>query len=480
MNVISKPVAILTMLAFLNGCASQPLPPSTSPPTSDRAIPRDIVVVAARFQPEADIDLLLRSKGELAGSGAGAGALEGAGALMQGAGGCGGDPYCGAAILLLLPVFMGVGAVIGAVRDAPSAATEEIIESGQKAMRDGIARLNLQRMIQNAITKELADQGVAQNIAEEWDIGPATPDETLTYESVNPETKDAILEVSVLEFQFKKIRLPNDKKIRYLLSMRTRIKLLAPTDRQVLDEMNYVHESGIHAATEWLSNNASLFVSSLEEAISNTSRTTVNEMFLLYYPNEATLEKSTEKQIVPEYVLKPIYPLPTKSFDLRGAFVDKYKTSWGGLEFVPVDSLTPTLSWETFPRPIDITDTGGQADRFSDVQYEVLIYEAIPINPSYKPGQTIYHRTKLTEPAHQLERSLDPCRRYFWTVRASFKLDGWPRITEWTGAYAIFKMAKPWEYRRGMRGSPLFHLNLDSKQLSLPFRAPTGYGTDCD
>lgn len=479
MNLLGRPVAILTLLAFLNGCASQPLPSSTSRPTGDRAIPRDIVVTAARFQPEADIELLLRTKGELAGAGAGAGALEGAGALMQGAGSCG-DPYCGAAILLLLPVFMGVGAVIGAVRDAPSAATQETIESGQKAMQDGIAQLNLQRMLQGSLVKELQAQGVTGNLAEEWDVGPATPEETLTYESINPGTNDAILEVSVLEFQFKKIRLPNDKKIRYQLSMLTRIRLLAPTTRQVLDEMNYVHVSGIHTATEWLSNNASLFVAALEEAIRDTSQITVNEIFLLYYPNEVSEAKPYEKQVVPEYVLRPMYPLPTRSFDLRGAFVDKYRTSWGGLEFVPVDSLTPTLHWEAFPRTIDIASMGGHADRFSNVQYEVIVYEALSTNPIYQPGPIIYHRPKLVEQAHQLEISLDPCRRYFWTVRAHFKLDGWPRVTEWTGAYDVFKTAKPWEYRRGLRGSSLFSFDLEPRRMSLPFRAPTGYGAECE
>lgn len=477
-HTLRQATVIFTLAAFLAGCATQPLPPGTSPPTGDRTIPRDIVVTAAHFQPEAKIDLLLRSRAELAGAGAGGGALEGLGGLMQGMGSCH-DQYCGAAFLLLLPVFMGVGAIVGAVTNAPSAASAALIESGQKSMQAGIARLDLQRSVQSAIAKELAGQGVASHVAEEWDVGPATPEEAPAYESVNPETRDAILEASVLGFQFKTAPRAGSKKINYTLSMKTRLRLLAPASRKIMDEMNDVYESEPHTASEWLDGEAQLFKAALDEAIRDTARAAVHEMFLLYYPDGTLAGKPEKGQLVPDYVLKPLYPVPVQSIDLRGAFLDKYKSSFGNLQFVPVDSLQPTLQWEAFPRPLDVATAGGRAARFSDVRYEIALFDARLTDLYYQPGMPIYRRSGLIEPSHRLETSLQPCARYFWSVRAHFKLDGWPRRTEWSGAYDVFPTTKPWEFRRGLTSGPTYRAAVEPRILMLPFRAPSAGGSAC-
>lgn len=475
---LRKAAAIFALVAFVAGCATQPLPRSASPPTGDRTIPRDIVATAARFQPEAKVDLLLRSKAELAGAGAGGGALEGLGGLMQGMGSCH-DQYCGAAFLLLLPVFMGVGAVVGAVKSAPSAPSAELIESGQRSMQEGIARLDLQRSVQAAIAGALAAQGVAKHVAEEWDAGPATPEETPAYESINPETHDAILEASVLGFQFKTAPHAVSKKIHYVLSMQTRIRLLAPGNREVLDEMRNVYESEPHVASEWLGNEAQLFKSALDDAIRGTATAAIHEMFLLYYPGGALEGEPKKGQPVPDYVLKPLYPAPVQAVDLRGAFFDRYKSGFGNLQFVPVDSLQPTFNWEAFPRPLDVAAAGGDAARFSEVRYEIEVFDARLTEPYYQPGTPIYHRSGLVEPSHRLERALQPCARYFWSVRAGFRLDGWPRLTEWTGAYDAFRMAKPWEFRRGLMTGPLYRAGVEPRMMFLPFRAPSAGGTEC-
>lgn len=398
---------------------------------------------------------------------------------MRGLGSCH-DQFCGAAFLLLLPVFMGVGAVVGAVTSAPSAASPDALASGQKAMDEGIAKLDLQRGVEGAVANELRTQGVAANVAEEWEVGPATPEERPTYESVNPQTRDAILEVSVLGFQFKKAQRPDSKKLNYRLSMETRIRLLAPASRAVLDEMVHVYESDPGTATEWLTNGARRFESALKAAIGETAQSAVHEMFLLYHPEIPPASASPGGQLVPDYVLQPLYPVPVQSLDLRGAFMDRYKTGWGNLQFVAVDDLRPTLKWEAFPRPLDVAGAGGEAKRFDAVRYEVAIYEARSLAAFYEPGALIRRHTGLTEPAYRLDKALQPCARYFWSVRAHFMLDGWPRVTDWTGAYNAFQTAKPWEYRRGLMTGPFYRPGVEPRLMFLPFRAPTGFGTTCN
>lgn len=472
MGWLHRHSVVLTLAVFLHGCASQATLPYASSLGADRGIPRDIIVTAARFQPEANLDLLLRSKAEVTRAGAGEGALQGAGVALQGAGKCG-DPLCAAAFLLLSPVFMGVGAVVGAVRDAPSAAPPETIQSGQQAMQEGIARLALQRSMQDVIAQELRARNVTSTATEELTWGPSKPEASPRYEALDPQ--HAVLEVSVLVFQFKKAE-RQDKKLSYRLSMKTRVRLLAPQDRALLDEMQYLHESESHTATEWLSDDARLFQAALGEAIRHTSRIVVHDMFLLYVPATPAAPASAAKPPVPEYVLRPVYPQPVISFSLRG-----HKTMLG-LRFVPVDDLQPTLSWEAFPRAVDVASAGGHAGRFGDVRYEIVVYDVKqPWRVDLESSPHVYRRTDLDNPSHRLETALQPCERYFWTVRAHFRLDGWPRVTEWMGAYDAFPPIKPWKYRRGQKTGPVSGLlELPPQLMFLPFRAPAADGKACD
>jgi len=469
----------LTLAMFLHGCASQAIQPYTAPAGGDRTMPRDIVVTAAQFPPEAKLDLLLRSKAEVAGAGAGSGAAQGAGALMQGMAGCT-DGYCLAAALLLLPVFMGVGAVVGAAKDAPEAATPETIASGQRAMQDGIEQLDLQRSMQAALVQALQTEGVARSVAEEWELGPVSPDVLPQYASVRLQRQDAILEVSVLEFQFRKAVRPEVKKLAYRLALTTRVRLLAPASRAVLDELVHLQESEAHSATDWLSHNAQLFASELNVAIRQTAGTAVHEMFLLYYPPAPETAVSEVRALVPEFVLRPEYPLPERTFDLRGAFLDRYRPAWLGLKFVPVEDIRPTFKWEAFPRPLDVAGLGGQAGRLSAVRYELVIHEARYAKQVYEPGAVIYRRTDLLESSHRVEQRLQPCGRYFWTVRAHFRLDGWPRVTEWMGAYGVFPTLKPWEARRGIKAAQFNPPGETMPMMMLPFCVPSASGGNCD
>lgn len=99
-----------------------------------------------------------------------------------------------------------------------------------------------------------------------------------------------------------------------------------------------------------------------------------------------------------------------------------------GLVARQVDSLQPTLRWEAFPRPEDLTaDTDGRLANARRVTYELRIWRA----EGEAPGELVYVRADLTEPVHTLDTPLVPDTLYLWTVRARFDLDGQPRVTLW-------------------------------------------------
>lgn len=104
--------------------------------------------------------------------------------------------------------------------------------------------------------------------------------------------------------------------------------------------------------------------------------------------------------------------------------------------FVLVDSLQPTLRWESFPRSRDLT--GSNADRLrrvEDVTYELVIADAV--------RDWEYRRTGLKESHHKVETPLNPKTKYLWTVRACFQIDGEPRCTEW-GAISDWESQAVW------------------------------------
>ena len=105
--------------------------------------------------------------------------------------------------------------------------------------------------------------------------------------------------------------------------------------------------------------------------------------------------------------------------------------------FVPVNSLQPTLKWESFPRSRDLE--GSMADfyrRIEDVRYELVIAEA-------GAPDRVYRRDGLKEASHRVETPLKSRTKYLWTVRACFRIGEEPRCTEW-GAISDWEQSAVW------------------------------------
>jgi hypothetical protein len=117
--------------------------------------------------------------------------------------------------------------------------------------------------------------------------------------------------------------------------------------------------------------------------------------------------------------LRPEYPEPRRSF------LDDTKVK---IVFVEVNSLQPTLQWESFPRQQD-SDTYSKdiLSRINNVTYDLKIWRA---DNDY-PIEVIYTRQGLPKPLHKIKNPLLKCTNYFWTVRARFEFNGYDRVTEW-------------------------------------------------
>ena len=117
------------------------------------------------------------------------------------------------------------------------------------------------------------------------------------------------------------------------------------------------------------------------------------------------------------YGLKPEYP------EARHGFFTET------IAFVEVDSLQPTLKWESFHLPWlnNLTDENPVSE-LCNITYELKIWRA---GARDQPVDLIYERRGLPEPFHKIERTLDPSARYLWTIRAKFEINGKPRVSTW-------------------------------------------------
>lgn len=98
------------------------------------------------------------------------------------------------------------------------------------------------------------------------------------------------------------------------------------------------------------------------------------------------------------------------------------------LVFTEIDSLQPTLRWESFPRPTDLrADRQGVLVKTQDVSYELRIWRM----EDNSDIRRVYERRELTTPKHRVDVRLDQNARYFWSVRAKFRAGEETRVIPW-------------------------------------------------
>jgi hypothetical protein len=125
----------------------------------------------------------------------------------------------------------------------------------------------------------------------------------------------------------------------------------------------------------------------------------------------------------------------------------QYPPAWS-----TVDSLRPTLKWESFPTERDTKKgTRDSVQGLSHVTYDLKIWRVDddwPIRRVAPNGDLLapapeYTRTGLQEPHHMIETPLQANSQYFWTVRARFLLQGSPRVTQSSEVITIEYLEKP-------------------------------------
>lgn len=437
---------------------------------------KKIALVTSLTPPEIESVDLGVTLGEGAASGAAGGALRGASLnLSLVAEGAAAGSAGGAVMILLLPVFVLVGAIAG---------TASGVAVGYSADTLAEAEANARHMLNSAYLQtellEHAQEYGLDNTDLDFIRIPDADSETLAnkpdYKALSNDSIDAVLEVELRRFS-----------LEYSLEIDVRARLISTRTGAVLSDGHYKFLSERHKLKEWITDGAAPLTEAIQRGLRKLAEDVVDENFLLFYPNESeeiipqqideTSDQVQEPQEapVPHYVLSPVYPALDLCF-----FCSTH--AMGLREFVLVDSVQPTLQWESFPRAHDLTDSGGQEQQITDVRYELRVFNTTTPPSGHDslliPAQQVYSARNISDPYHKIENKLDICSDYFWTVRARFKLDGRYRVTEWAGAFNIIGWnEKPWNLRHGLHNYKSWAVGITAdgpEWFYYSFRTPCG------
>ena len=370
----------------------------------------------------------------------GGGALGGAGGGLAVCGQALRVPLLGLLVIPILPVCMGVGAVAGAADsqtdDVPPGYSNEALAEAEASARANLDTGALQaRILERA--QVYARENVSYQLEPAQSAGSEFRPEWPSYAALSKQGFDTALEV-----EFIRISLKNS------LEMEARARVVSLNDGDVLSSAQYGYASVGLTLEEWMADGAAPLTNAVAQGLESLAEDIVDEAFLLYHPS--TQAPPSRWGPVPYYVLAPEYPLVEYSsapFGDTGA-------SYPNVEPAAVASMPPTFRWERFPRPWDSEGPDGTRRAITKVRYELKVFDVLEDESWPRPGQEVYRAIDLPQAEHRISVELEPCTRYFWTVRARFELDGLTRVTEWAGAYraALGPEQKPWNLRRGATG----------------------------
>ncbi len=136
---------------------------------------------------------------------------------------------------------------------------------------------------------------------------------------------------------------------------------------------------------------------------------------------------------------------------LRPEYPKSYKRVWPGFPiasadniFTEIDTIEPVFRWDSFPKKKDLESKKQELHevlaRITDIKYDLKIFRA----ENEYPDELVYSKQGLPEPFHKIEKPLESCTKYFWSVRARFKLDNKTRVTGWSVWVLLDQPEDPW------------------------------------
>ncbi len=422
---VAKLSALLAM-CVVSGCA-----------TMDQAAPDvayqwnlgQVAVVATEQEPEFKFEGFVRGKGEGAAIGAG-GTLAACLAGFSG-GSCTGWA-CGGAMIIVIGVC-GIATLVGGVAGAVAAPSADQVTASEASFSRAVEIRTVQQSMRQAV--EAAAQAAGVRLASLPEEVTRDAAAARDYRLLQPLGVDTVLETTLTKAGTSGAGI-NSPSLAY---MEVHVRLVDTATNTEKHSADYRYLGRRLDLEGWSAQQAKPLIDELDKGYRSLGGHIYDYIFELYaYPDRDWHSAGGAMSV--SFGLSPIYP-PT-----RGALTgDRFIGAW--FEWVAIDELRPRLRWEAFPRASDRAVAPDDMAHVENVRYELLIAS----EENMAPREIVYRREGLLQPEHQIEMSLRPDARYFWTVRARFDLDGRSRVTEWGATHFISRerltAPSPFSYR---------------------------------
>lgn len=369
-------------------------------------------VVNSCNQPQAEFDTFAKGRW----SGAGKGFLIGLGGLVVwpivgGSMGLGGT-VAGAAVGAVAFPFMPIW---GAIKAVPAEEAKKIDDS----LYHELAKENPQDALACSILdlSKKMDGYHLEGVPKEITVSHQADQD---YTAADFPGFDSVLEITLDSLGFKGGEGSNPE---IALFMTAKARLIKLEGQRSPYEGNFNYQSAYYHWDEWASNDSLLISIKFIDAYQNLAEQILTESVLVYeFPEKFWSDT--------DYcILKPFYPKLDISKCYTPFFFPFFQLCESELNYVLVSSTKPTFQWQALSEHQNLQ--GENADtlkRFSDISYDLRIWEVT----NDQPGSIVYERQRLLRSHHTIEVPLKPETPYFWSVRASFNVNGQRRVSRWS------------------------------------------------
>lgn len=384
---------------------------TTTPPTAGRDYAAGggrLAIVAIDAAPDIDFKGFTRSKTQ--------GALQTAGLAFSTCvtslqGSCSGSA-CGAVIAVWLGICS-IAGVVGGVVGAISVPGSASAQNTQEALRGSAGHIPAQEALrQQVVTAAILDGAVIA------DPAPATVREAVRardYRALATQGVDDVLEVQLLKVGTDGLGI--DDPLQSYMEARMRLVRTRDNREQLRSDLRF--DGPRLRVHEWTANEGRPLLDMLHAGYEALAQRIYERAFLRYpFPDR---QAHTSGFFAASFGLAPIEPSTRGQLTGAGLLAER-------VEWATVDSLQPTLAWESFPRASDVQMDADTMARVRNVRYDLIISR----EENFAPAEIVYRRDGLPVSRHTPSVNLRAGGRYFWSVRARFELDGRERVTEWS------------------------------------------------
>ena len=287
--------------------------------------------------------------------------------------------------------------------------------------------------------------------AHEIDQEPYLPNTEKRSQSLRKQGYPATLELSLLSLDFSEYKVQNQgKKLAFCLTLKGQGRIITNESNQEI-AVRKAQYSKCMLLQQWLQNGA-LEKESLK-LYSSLSKSILDDILFIYKKSEDDM--TAPSPIMPKVIIERVAVIYEDEDTFKKEIV--IEEQWDRRyepkllkDFAAVDdvlftevSTKPRFEWTIFDGP-GITDVRYDFRIYSGKAYVFAMSsrskgflgldgkELYPISQYITPRETVYSRDGLITSSHEIDTLLKPCSWYFWTVRASFKLYGNPRVTDWS------------------------------------------------